>query len=241
MKKRELNQEDESLIQAGVGSSDSQESGIPNFIQKNGKIIIGLSLLVIIIIGITIFLKNKSENDSARASVLLTRVMEYYEKSEFDKALNGDPTRTYMGEQVKGLKYIADEFGNTDQGKIAALYAANAFLNTNKKAEAKKYFEIAEGSPADVVKQGAHAGIAAGLELDGKYAEAAKHYLEASELADEDNIISRYKFYAGLCFEKSGDKKQAESLYKEIIKLNEMGEFSSLAKAGLTRIGTIIE
>jgi tetratricopeptide (TPR) repeat protein len=241
MKKRELNQEDESLLNADVVSSGNQVSEEPNFIQKNGKIVIAVSVVVIVIIGIALFLRNKSEADSARASVLLTRVISYYETSDYEKALNGDPTKTYMGEEVKGLKYIADEFGGTDQGKIAALYAANAMFNTDKKKEAKEYYEIASGSSAELIKQGGTAGIAACYEIEGKYAEAAEQYLAASQLTNEDNIKSRFMFYAGLCYEKSGNTQKAESQYKEIIKLSEFGEFSPMAKSGLARIGTIIE
>jgi len=187
------------------------------------------------------YLRNKSINDSQRASVLLTRVMEYYEAADYEKALNGDPNRTYVGEPVKGLKFIADEFGSTDQGKIAALYAANALFNTEKQKESNKYFEQAAGSSADIIKMGGIAGLASVEEFEGKYKEAAEKYIEASQLSDVDNIKTRYLFYAGLCFEKANDKKQAEQYFREVIKTSEFGEFSALAKSGLTRIGTIIE
>ncbi|GAB1371843.1 hypothetical protein MASR1M45_19050 [Candidatus Kapaibacterium sp.] len=106
------------------------------------------------------YFNNKSESDSQRASVLITRVMEYYESGDYEKALNGDPERTYMGEQVKGLKYIADEFGSTEQGKIASLYTANIYVNTSKHKEAVKYFENAQKASSDVVVMGAVAGLA---------------------------------------------------------------------------------
>ncbi|GAB1371844.1 hypothetical protein MASR1M45_19060 [Candidatus Kapaibacterium sp.] len=66
-------------------------------------------------------------------------------------------------------------------------------------------------------------------------------YLDASKMTEEDNIKTRYLFYSGLCYEKSGDKKEAENQYREILKISEFGEFSPLAKSGLIRIGTIIE
>jgi tetratricopeptide (TPR) repeat protein len=241
MKKREMNQDDASLMQADADSTEIMPEGSSNFIEKNGKLIILLSIAVVIVIGISIYMRYQSEKEAARASVLLTRVMSYYEAADYEKALNGDPTKTYLGEEVKGLKYIADEFGGTDQGKIAALYAANSLFNTEKQADSKKYFELAKKSPSDIIQQGAMAGLAATLELENKYNEAAKLYQSASELSDEDNIKSRYLFYSGLCYEKSGDTKQAETLYRDILKLSETSEFGSLAKAGLTRIGTIIE
>ncbi|MDX9791713.1 MAG: tetratricopeptide repeat protein [Candidatus Kapaibacterium sp.] len=241
MKKRESNHEEVSPLKQDQDSSVVTENGEPNFIQKNGKLITIASIAVVVIIGIALYFRYQSEQDSQRAAVLLTRVMSYYEAADYEKALNGDPTKTYLNEEVKGLKYIADQYGNTDQGKIAALYAANSLFNTDKSSEAKKYFETASGSSADIIKLGADAGLAAILETEGKYVEAAKLYTSAAELSEEENIKSRYMFYSALCYEKSGDNKQAETIYRDILKLYETSEFGSLAKAGLARIGTIIE
>ncbi|MBX3043494.1 MAG: tetratricopeptide repeat protein [Candidatus Kapabacteria bacterium] len=242
MKKREMNQEDASQLLTGADSGAvSSDSGEPNFIEKNGKLISIVSLVVVVAIAVAFYLRYQSEEASGRASVLLTRVMEYYEAGDYEKALNGDPSKTYLGEEVKGLKYIADEFSSTDQGKIAALYAANSLFNSNKQSDSKKYFEIAQKSSADIIRLGANAGLAATLEIENKYSEAAELYKSASQYADEDNIKSRYLFYSALCYEKAENSAQAESLYREILKLSEFGEFSTLAKAGLTRIGTIIE
>ncbi len=241
MKKRDLKQVDDSLLESEGTDSVNEESSAGAFIQKNSKIIIAVSAVVILLIVIGFYLRNKSINDSQRASVLLTRVMEYYESADYEKALNGDPERTYLGEQVKGLKYIADEFSGTDQGKIAALYAGNALFNIDKAKESQKYFELASKSSAEMIKMGGIAGIASIYENEGKYKEAAKEYVEASQISSVDNIKVRYLYFAGLCFEKSNDNKHAEQYFREVIKLNEFGEFSSLAKSGLIRIGTIIE
>lgn len=241
MKKRELNQKDAEFLNENTDSAESMTENEPNFIEKNGKIIILISIAVIVVIGVTLFLRHQSEKNTERASVLLTRVMEYYETGDYPKALNGDPTKTYLGEEVKGLLYIADEFSGTDQGKVAALYAANALFNSEKYSESKKYFELAQKSSAEIIKQGALAGLAATYETENNFAEAAKLYKNASQMTDEDNTKSRYLFYAGLCYEKGGDTKQAEAHYRDILKISEFGEFGILAKSGLTRIGTIIE
>ena len=224
-----------------IVEKDGSESNSLNFIQKNSKLIMILSALVIVIIGAFVYLKNKSNEDAQTASLLITRVLPYYESADYQKALNGDPTKTYMGEPVKGLKYIVSEFGGTDQGKVAALYVGNILLSTNNYSEAKEYFEKASNSPSKEIQSGALAGMAGCLETDKKYEEAAKLFEEAALLIADDELQSRYSFYAGLAYEKAGNKEIAEKTYREIMMKSKLSEFAQLAKAGLVRIGTIIE
>ena len=121
------------------------------------------------------------------------------------------------------------------------MYAGNSLISLNKWSEAKEFFEKASGASSKVITQGGIAGLGACLEHDGKYTEAAEKYEAASKLSVDENLQSRYNFYSGLCFEKAGNKIKAEELYRSILKSSQVTEFSMLAKAGLIRIGTIIE
>lgn len=217
------------------------ENNSLNFIQKNSKIIIIASIAVIVIVAVFAFIKNKNQEDSITASNLLSRVLPYYEQADYQKALDGDPGKTYLGEPVKGLKYIASEFSGTEQGKIAAFYVGNILLNTGKYAEAKPYFEDASSADSKELQVGAMAGKAACLETENKYEEAAKLYESASKMIIDDELKSRYSFYAAYAFEKAGNKDVAEKLYREITLSSKFSEFAQLAKEGLVRIGTIIE
>lgn len=221
--------------------SNSSENNSTNFIQKNSKIIIIASVVVIAIVAIYAFIKNKNEEDSINASNLISRVLPYYEKADYQKALDGDPSKTFLGEPVKGFKYIASEFSGTEQGKIAAFYVGNILLSTAKYAEAKNYFEDASGADSKEVQVGAMAGKAACLETEKKYDEAAKLYEDASKMIIDDELKSRFSFYSGYAYEKAGKKDLAEKIYREITLSTKFSEFAQLAKEGLVRIGTIIE
>lgn len=238
-KKLDMNQENFEE-QTEIEETDEVDGQSHNFIQKYSKIIIIISVAVIALIAILLFLRSKSIENSERASVLITRVLSYYEAADYQKALDGDPQKTYLGEPVKGLKFIAQEYSN-EQGKIASLYAGNALISLNKWTEAKEFFEKAAGASSKVITQGGIAGLGACLENEGKFAEAAEKYEESSKLCVDENLQSRYSFYSGLCYEKAGNKIKAEEVYRNILKSNQMTEFSMLAKAGLIRIGTIIE
>lgn len=212
-----------------------------NFIQKNSKIIIIVSVAVILIVALIVIMRNKAQNDSEQASALISRVLPYYETADYPKALDGDPQKTYLGEPVRGFKYIVSEYGSTEQGKLAALYTGNILLSTAKYSEAKEYFEKASNADSKLVQQGALAGLAACLESENKFEEAAKNYEDAASLSTDDELQARYSFYAGLAYEKNGNKDKAEKIYREIVKKTKFSEFNQLAKAGLIRIGTIIE
>lgn len=230
------NEADSALDEVG-GTQNQAES----FIQKYSKAIIIVSLVVIALVAVLIYMRYTANQNEIKASTLMTRVVSYYEDGDFDKALNGDPEKTYLGEKVFGLKYIADEFKSTSQGKIASLYTATIYVSQGDYDNALNYFETASKSDADIIKMGGMAGIASVNEYKGNLSEAAQNYITAAQLAEDDNTKSRYLFYAGLCFEKSGDNANAEKNYRTLIEENQLTEFTPMAKSGLIRIGTIIE
>jgi len=218
-----------------------EENQAENFIQKNSKIIITASIVIILIVGLLVVFRNKSKEDETIASTLLTRVLPYYESADYKKSLDGDPEKTYLGEPVKGLKFIVEEYESTPAGRLAALYTGNILLSTSKYAEAKEYFEIAQDASSKYVQAGALAGLAGCLETENKFVEAAKMYEDAANLILDDEVSARYRYYAGFAYEKAGNKEKSEKIYRDIINRSKFSEFSQMAKAGLIRIGTIIE
>ncbi len=221
-------------------SNTSNDNSL-NFIQKNSKLIIIVSIGIIAIVAIFAFIRYKNQEDSLKASTLMSRVLPYYEKADYTKALDGDPTQSYSGEPVKGLKFIASEYSNTEQGKMASFYVGNILLSTGKYSQASNYFNDASSSDSKVVQCGALAGKAACLEVDKKYEEAAKAYLDAARLIADDELQARYNYYAAYAYELASKKDDAEKLYRKVVLSSKFSEFAELAKEGLTRIGTIIE
>ncbi len=211
------------------------------FIQKNSKIIIIASVVIIAVAGILLFMRYQAREAEQKASVLMSRVVPYFETGDYDKALNGDPEKMFMGERVLGLKYIADEYKSTSQGKVASLYTGVIYLKKDSYDEALRYFETAGEADSKLIRMGGLAGIATINEYKGNLKDAAKKYFEASQFAEDDYTKSRYMFYAALCYEKSGDNTNAEKNYRSIIDEIQINEFTPMAKSGLIRIGTIIE
>ncbi len=202
----------------------------------------GIILLILLVVGGGIFYwRYTSAENSKKANIALTRILPLYEMNDYERSLNGDASIVVAGQNLLGLKSIADKYSSTGAGQIAALYAGNCYLNTNNTKEAIKYFKQAMNSNSKLVLIGANAGLAVCRENEGNYAEAADSYEKASNLSDLDNIKIKYSLFAGLCFEKSNNKEKAIKEFKNVLGLGPLSEFAGSAKSGLVRLGTIID
>lgn len=236
--KEELSPETEITAQEEFEEGEEKGQG---FIQKNSNVIIIAAVVVIAIVGILFYLRYKNNEDSKKASLYLSRATGFYETGEWQKALDGDKQTTVRGEPVRGLKEIVEEYGGTEPGKTAALYAGKCLVNLDNAKEAEDYFEKAQSADSKIVQAGGVAGMATVLETEGKYKEAAEKYIEAASMKVDDNTNARFSFYAALCYEKANDKENAGKYFKQIVKSENVNEFTPMAKAGLIRIGMIIE
>lgn len=246
MKQKEDKNQDEIKNHPEISSEDKGNIvlKVQNFVEENRKLVIGVSLGVLVLAILFFFIKNRidesNREDSINASAAISRIMQYYQDGNYQTALNGDSVKKVQGEKVIGLIEIVNKYEGTDQGKYAALYAASALINLNRYEEAKRYFEIALKSPAKIVQEGANAGLATIYEIEGNFKEAADHYEQAALIAVELGLKNRYQFFQALCLEKAGEKEKAEKLYREVIGDNR-SDYVNSAKAGLIRLGTIIE
>jgi tetratricopeptide (TPR) repeat protein len=241
MKKKEQEEFEGEEQESSVKKEESAASKLQSFILDNKILVITGSLIVIAMVALYIYFDTSRQASSMEASLALSRIFPYYEQGNYELALNGDPSIKVRGEDILGLKEIVVKYENTSQGRVAALYAANAYMELEKIEESKSYFEIALKSDSDLIKSGANAGLGLYFESKDDLKEAASYYEEASKLSGESSGKFRYLYYSALCYEKSGDNTKAEELYREIIGNNQFSEFLGLAKAGLTRLGTIIE
>jgi len=211
------------------------------WLQGNLKyIIVGIVGIIIVIFGIQWYSNNKSESE-ASAGLALSRVRTYYDAGEWQKALDGDPNKKVRNESVIGLKAIVDEYGSTSAGRSAALFAGNALIMQKKMDEAENYFEIASKADSKIVVVGAKSGLASCLEAKQNYKEAAEIYEKLLSEAEVVGGKDRFELYAGLCYEKLGDKAKSEKMYRDLLAEFESSEFAAEAKSGLVRLGTVVE
>jgi predicted negative regulator of RcsB-dependent stress response len=222
-------------------AQDPQLQNMRTKLQENMKTI-GIVAAIVVLAGAAwLYFRSQNEAATNEGALALSRVREYYDAGDYEKALKGDPARKVRGQNVRGLEWIAREYDGTETGNVAALYAGNALLAQRKADQAAKYFDDADDSGSPLVQAGAMAGLAATREGKNDFKGAAELYEKAAGLGAEIGFAARYKYFAALAHEKANNKEKAEELYREVVAQSEYSEFSGPAKSGLIRLGTVIE
>ncbi len=234
----------EELIKKEPETTEQGTGWFQQFVDRNRKLInissVGIIVIVALVFVIRYFVSKSEEEAENKASVAISRILPYLDVADYQNALYGDKTKKVRGESVIGLIEIVKNYKGTPQGKVAALYAGNCLLQLNKYTEALEYFKIALDSKSSIALEGASAGLAVTYENLKNYSEAGKYYEVASTYALPTGVKNRYMYFAALCYEKMGEKAKAEKLFRQIIGDNQ-SEFVGLSKAGLVRLGIIIE
>lgn len=223
-----------SVVQAGG------DAAVDRFMQ-NRNVILGVVVAIVAIIagywGYTSMQAAKNEE----AAAALSRIRAAFEASEYDKALTGKGMPAIDGQDILGLQAIADEYGSTEAGKVAAMMAGTSYLQLGKYAEARAAFETAQGSGSPVVVMGALNGLGACAEQDKDYAGAAEYYEKAAAAGSKTGLEGRAHLYAGLAYEKAGNNQKAGEAFRLVAKKFASSDMSQPARAGLARLGMTID
>lgn len=181
-----------------------------DFFEKNKKhVYTALTILVIAVAGI-ILLVNKRKANNDIAGVELQQINSIYNAGNYQQAINGDS----LG-MSKGLQYIVDEYGSTENGELAKVMLANSYLATRDFDKAETYFKDYSGSN-DILKVAATAGLAAVYEAKGNYADAAKQFEKAANMDKNNPFIDQYLFYAGKNYFRADDLTEAKKTFEKL-------------------------
>lgn len=221
--------------------SEEHQNKMAVFIEKNYKMLLVIVGLIIIIIFGSMYMSSRNERMSGEASLYLSRVMDYYNSGNYETALNGSKEITIRNEELIGLRKIADDYSGTPSGTVAAFYAGISSEKLSNTEDAKKYYNKALSSESDVVVMGAYAGLGVIHEKENDFEKAANSFLQAAEVAVENESKGRYTYFAGLNYENLGENEKAKDYYMSIVKTMKNTKFVSFAKSGLIRLGIDID
>ncbi len=192
---------------------------------------------VAVIIGGIWYYQNAQQQQNQKALTALSRILPYFERGEYQKALEGDPSRRIRGEQVIGLKSIVEEYSGTAGARIAALFAAHALASQGKFSEAATYYDIARGSSSLDVQLGGLGGSGAVADAAFQYTEGAENWHTVAQKGKERSEYQRYLLYSAQLYEVAGQKEEAAKLYREIVLTSPFSYYAGFAKSGLVRVG----
>lgn len=183
-----------------------------DFFEANKKhVYTALTIIVIAVAGI-ILLVNRNKANNENAGVALSQINRAYGNNDFQQAINGDS----LG-NIKGLQYIVDEYGSTENGQAAKLMLANCYYALRDFDKAEKYYKDFSGSNI-ILKASALAGEASVSEARQKYSDAAKQYEKAASIDPANPFVDQYMFYAAKNYVRANENDKAKTIFDKIKK-----------------------
>jgi len=237
MSTEDIDNINETPVSAGPAATDAAV----DFFTKQWKIVAGVVGAVVVIVAGYFYMDYQNNELNIEGLTHLSRVRMAYDMGQYELALTAQGLPAMDGQPVKGLVAISDEYSGTPAGEQAALMAGNAYINLGKASEAAAQFEKAASSDAVVIQVGAFQGLAASMELNKNFADAAVKYEEAAKLAEDSGLEEQCYLNAAACYEEAKNNEKAKELYRVIVKRFEMSEVAASAKSGLARLGTAID
>jgi tetratricopeptide (TPR) repeat protein len=179
------------------------------FIEKNQKLLVGVILAIVIIVGgFLIYKKFILQPLNEEASSQMYVAEQYFEKDSFNIALKGDGN-------YPGFLTIIDEYSSTKAGNLANYYAGICYLQLGKFKEAIDYLDNFDSKDKILkpIALGATGDAYLELKQDKK---AVEYYLKAGSYNDNDFTSPLYLMRAGVVLENMKDYKGAIEQYNLI-------------------------
>lgn len=176
-------------------------------LSRNRFLVAGVVLAVALVAGGAFFLVRSSRLKQERADVLLGRATTLMETQQAEAAR---PL----------LEKVRDDFGGTRAAADARYFLGMNALAADQVAEARAELTafLAEHDGEDFMKAAAQGGLAACLEREQKWAEAAEAWTRAAMVDEEGNFNApTYLFNAALCWELAGKADEALPLLERIL------------------------
>ena len=196
-------------VQEVVDLNQSSES-ITGFWEKNKKLVIGVSVAIIAIVGGWLLYKNMIvKPKEERAAEAMFKAEEYFRNDSLGVALNGDG-------QNKGFLNVIKNFDGTKAANLAHFYSGVIYLKTHDFNNAVKHLKDFN-TDSKQIQMVAYARLGDAYSELGKKDEAVDYYKKAAKEFEADQFnSSEFLFRAGYLLESMGKNKEAIDIYKEI-------------------------
>lgn len=193
-----------------VADVNQNLQGVNGFWEKNRKVIIGVSVAIIVVVGGWLLYKNMIVGPKEeRAAEAMFKAEEYFRTDSLAVALNGDG-------QNKGFLNVIKNFDGTKAANLAHFYAGVIYLKTHDFNNAVKHLKDFE-TESKQIQMVAYGRLGDAYSELGKKDEAVDYYKKAGKQFEADEFnSSEFLFRAGYLLESMGKNKEAIDIYKEI-------------------------
>jgi tetratricopeptide (TPR) repeat protein len=178
------------------------------FLKQNSKVLAGVLIAAIVLIGGILFFQINNANQNENAQKEMFQAVYFYEQDSIQLALDGDGINP-------GFLSIIDEYPRTDAANLANFYVGSIYLSERKYAEALTYLE--KFSADDYLVQAkAYALIGdANMEL-GNVDKAISNYKKAADTNANKYFTPKYLNKLAIAYEESGKIQEAIATYTTI-------------------------
>ena len=198
-------QQDDTLIDLNKTATDAR-----GFFEKNQTLILGI-IAAIVLIAFAVYAYNSLYMEPRRqeAADKLFRAQQEFDRDSINLALLG------RDGDFTGFLDIAEDYGNTPAGNLAAFYAALGYMQNGSYDAAIEYLEDADlgGSIVPAFRYGL-LGDAHSEKQD--FDTALDYYEDATTTAQNEIATPYYLWKLGLLHEYQGNYDDAAEAYEEI-------------------------
>ena len=187
------------------------------FLKHKKTIAIAVVLIILIIGGILCYNTYVSGPREQEASTALAKGQDYFAMQQYEIALKGDSTG------YKGFINIASDYGSTDAGNLANLYAGLCYANLDKWNDAVKYLEKYSTADDEMISPAATAALGNAYAHVKQLDKAVEYLKKAASMADgeaadnaNNSLSPTFLLQAGEILENQGKKDEALKIYQDI-------------------------
>ena len=178
---------------------------------ENNQKILWIILITLLAVALGIFGVNRyKQKRNETASNLIYKAQSYFDKEQYDMALNGD------GENA-GLLNIVNAYGSTKTGKLAAYYAGIAYMKQGNFKEAIEYLKKYTTNDQVLAPLSLGAIGDCYMELEDLQS-AASYYEKAAHKNPNDFTSPIFLSKLGSTYEIMGNYQKALDTYKQLKK-----------------------
>jgi len=185
---------------------------VSSFYSENRRMIsIVATVIAVLVIAAIIYGKNRAANNIS-ASTEFGEVFQLFDNGQYQLAIDGVPERN-----IKGLKAIVENYGNSNAGDIARFYLADAYYNLGKYQDALEQFKKFS-PPVETLEISRLSGIGSCYEALGMRKDAAEYYEKAAKKDPKDASAAENLSNAARNYAAAGEKGTAIELLKKLKK-----------------------
>jgi predicted negative regulator of RcsB-dependent stress response len=167
------------------------------------QVVAGVVLVILVLLASSLW-SQKQRRAEGEASVELAKARIAYDQGNYQAA-------------IEVLEGLVNRYGSTRSGVTGLYYLANAYFNTGDYDAAQRYFKAYERKGKDpMLKAAAKAGVAACLEQQGQYLEAARIYEETAQKYSDHFAAPQYLMDAGRNYTLAGSLEDARRVYQMV-------------------------